>query len=309
MKIGIKDISYYIPPKKISNLNFNKKFKLKNKFIENKIGFLSLSRISKNETTVDLALKSSRKLLNKYKDLKNKIECLVLVSQNPYLSIPHNSSIIHRELGLSEKCIVFDVSLGCSGFVHGISIIKSFMEANNLKNGILITADPYSKIIDNKDKETAMIFGDASSSTLLSNDKPKFLIKNFDYGTKSEYWEALKLNKKKKLEMNGRVIFDFVSKNIPRSIKKIIKKENLLLKDIDLFVLHQGSKFVIDAIAKSLNVENNKIVFSSKNYGNTVSSSIPIILSNCKIKKSRKIICSGFGVGLSWSTMLLESLL
>ena len=183
------------------------------------------------------------------------------------------------------------------------------MEANDLKNGLLITADPYSKIIDNKDKETAMIFGDASTSTFLSKDKPKFFIKNFDYGTKSEYWEALRVNKKKKLEMNGRMIFDFVSQNIPKSINKIIKKENLLLKDIDLFILHQGSKFVIDTLAKSLDIDNKKIVFSSKNYGNTVSSSIPIILSTCKIKKSKKIICSGFGVGLSWSTMLLESLL
>ena len=286
----------------------NKKFKLKNRFVEKKIGFLSLSRISKNETTVDLALKSSRKLLHKHKNLRDKLECLVLISQSPYLNIPHNSSIIHRELGLSDKCIVFDVSLGCSGFVHGLSIIKSFMESNDLKNGLLITADPYSKIIDKEDKETAMIFGDASSSTLLSTDKPKLIFKKFDYGTKSEYWEALKINKKKKLQMNGRIIFDFVSKNINISIKKIIKKENLKINDIDLFILHQGSKFVIDTLSKQLNIENSKIVFSSKNYGNTVSSSIPIILSNYKFKKSSKIICSGFGVGLSWSTMLLESL-
>ena len=103
--------------------------------------------------------------------------------------------------------------------------------------------------------------------------------------------------------MNGRIIFDFVSKNINISIKKIIKKENLKINDIDLFILHQGSKFVIDTLSKQLNIENSKIVFSSKNYGNTVSSTIPIALIELEKKKilpkKQPILIMGFGVGYS----------
>lgn len=307
MKIGIRDIIEYIPKNKINNLDSKRKFDLKNKFIRDKIGFLKLSRILKNQTTIDLALNSAKKLINKYPFLKKEVNALILVTQNPHKNIPHNSAIIHNELNLSEKCSVFDISLGCSGWVHGLSIAKSFMESNNLKNGILITADPYSKILNYNDKETSMIFGDASTSTFLSNKNIKFEIKNFDFGTKSSDWGALKIDKRKKLYMNGRKIFNFAFKNVPMSIKNILKKEKTDIKDIDFFVLHQGSKFILNSISKSLEIKKNKLLFLSSNYGNTVSSSIPIILSRNKFKKTKKIICSGFGVGLSWATVLLKS--
>ena len=308
MKIGIKDIQYYIPPKKINNFLVSKKFGLNKEFLTNKIGFTKLAKIDKKLQTSDLSIKSINKTFSKYPTLKNKLDCVLLITQSPDLKIPHTSAIIHDKLNLKKKCVVFDVSLGCSGYVHGLSIIKSFMEMNKFKNGILLTADPYSKIIDQKDKDTVMIFGDASSCTLISSENPVYEIRSFDFGTEGALYEALKINNKGQLKMNGREILNFVINNVPNSVHNLLKKEKKKLKQIDSFIFHQGSKFVLDKLKEILNIEKNKLVYSSKNYGNTVSSSIPIILSNNKFLKSDYIICSGFGVGLSWATTLLKKI-
>ncbi len=306
MKLGIKDIQYYLPPKKWKNVLFSKKFKVTDRFIKNKIGFSKLSKMELNLKTSDLAIKSIKKMFKKFPNLKNKLDCLILITQNPDSNIPHTSAIIHQKLGLQSNCIIFDVSLGCSGFVHGLSIIKSFMIMNKFKNGILVTSDPYSKIIDKNDRETAMIFGDASATTLISSENPSYELKNFDFGTESNLNSALITDKNGVLRMNGRKIFSFVMNKIPNSVEKILKKEKKKLGQIDTFIFHQGSKFVLDSLTAALNIEKKKIIFDSKNYGNTVSSSIPIILSKKKFLKSKYIICSGFGVGLSWATTLLK---
>ena len=306
MTIGIKDIQYYIPSKKINNFAVSKKFGLSKEFLKNKIGFIKLSRLDDKLKTSDLAIKSIKKTFIQFPTLKDRLDCIILVTQSPDVNIPHTSAIIHKKLKLKKKCIVFDVSLGCSGYVHGLSIIKSFMEMNKFKNGLLLTADPYSKIIDRNDKDTVMIFGDASACTLISNENPIYEIKSFDFGTVSELNSALMIDIKGNLKMNGREIFNFVKDNIPNSVRNILKRENKKLNQIDNFIFHQGSKFVLDKLKMNLKIEDHKLIYDSKNYGNTVSSSIPVILSNKKFLKSKYIICSGFGVGLSWATTLLK---
>ena len=182
------------------------------------------------------------------------------------------------------------------------------MKMNKFNNGLLLTADPYSKIIDHKDKDTVMIFGDASSCTLISNENPIYEIKSFDFGTISSFNSALMIDNRGKLRMNGRKIYNFVIDNVPNSVLNLLKKEKKKLNQIDKFIFHQGTKFVLDKLKINLNIDNNKLIYDSKNYGNTVSSSIPIILSNKKFLKSKYIICSGFGVGLSWATTLLKKI-
>ena len=111
------------------------------------------------------------------------IDCLVVVTQNPDGDgLPHTSAIVHAKLNLKTSCAVFDISLGCSGYVYSLSIIKSFMESNSLKNGLLFTCDPYSKIIDINDKNTSMLFGDAATVTMM-NTKPKLLLDKFIFAT------------------------------------------------------------------------------------------------------------------------------
>ncbi|AJC85227.1 ketoacyl-ACP synthase III [Campylobacter peloridis] len=302
--LGICDIGTYICSNKISNFERKIDFDINDEFIKEKIGFQSLSKSSNEEKTSILCLKAFEKIKHKV-DLSN-IDCLILISQNPDIKIPHTSAILHKELSLSCNCACFDVGLGCSGYVYGLSIILSFMQNNNLKHGLLFTCDPYRKIINNNDKNTSLLFGDGASVSYISQDY-RYKIKSFKFGTDGSKYTNI-LCEKDTLFMNGRGVFEFSATTIPKHIMNFLKEEKMGLDDIDRFIFHQGSKYIVDTIRQRLNLDKDKAPFDANFYGNTVSSSIPILLENefQKEKCYNNILISGFGTGLSWASAILQ---
>src|SRR6185437_3685113 len=145
---------------------------------------------------------------------------LVVVTQNPDRNIPHVSAQLHGRAGLSESCAVFDISLGCSGYVYGLAIVKSFMQAQGLRSGVLITADPYSKIIDPADRNTVLLFGDAATATLIADD-PVWTLEAFSFGSRGKDWPAIR-TEAGKFVMNGRGVFNFAATTVPNDITAML---------------------------------------------------------------------------------------
>lgn len=302
--LGITDIASYLPDNKLSNYDRKDKFDIDDDFIEQKIGVKSYSVKEEGHKTSDLCVKAFNNLERKKSIDKSKIDCCIVVTQNPDYNIPHTSAVVHSKLNLPNNCACFDISLGCSGYVYGLSNIISFMKNNNLKNGLLFTADPYSEIVDQNDKNTALLFGDAATVTYISEDSVLEL-KDILFGTDGSNYKEL-ICENGKLYMNGRAVFTFTATMIPKHISQLLEKNNFADKDIDKYILHQGSKYIVDTIRKRLKADESKVVFDIYDYGNTVSSSIPIILEKELSKNSNRIVISGFGVGLSWASAILE---
>ena len=304
MNIGIKSVSAYRPQNKVNNLDSKEKWNVSEDFIKNKIGNITLAKKSPKEKTTDIAKFAAQDLFQKHESLKDRVECLILVTQNPDDSgLPHSSAILHHKLNLSEHCAVFDISLGCSGYVHGLAIAKGFMESQGFNDGLLITADPYSEVIDNDDRDTALLFGDGATATWLSSS-PIWEIGLCDFGTKSDLNKALTVVDGR-LNMKGREVFNFAATHVPMSVERLLLKSKLTIKDIDIVLLHQGSRFIVETLSKRIGSEG-KTPFASTNYGNTVSSSIPMMLVDCNLNDVNTILISGFGVGLSWATSILK---
>jgi 3-oxoacyl-[acyl-carrier-protein] synthase-3 len=304
--IAITHIGAYLPEKKVSNLDLLERFEIDESFIRDKIGVVSRTRKEAHEKASDLCLKAFENLKQKiFLDIE-KVECCVVVTQNPDMNIPHTSAIVHDALGLPESCACFDISLGCSGYVYSLSIITAFMQANGMSKALLFTADPYSDIIDENDKNTALIFGDGATVSLLQDNQPGLVALGYDFGSKGAGYKNLMNNGK--LFMNGRAVFNFTAATVPKSINKLLEKLNMTKAQVDAWYLHQGSKYIVDTITNRLGLDKAKVVFEMYEYGNTVSSSIPILLSSDldKIQTGQKIGISGFGVGLSWASAMLE---
>ncbi|MBE0499649.1 MAG: ketoacyl-ACP synthase III [Campylobacterales bacterium] len=302
--LGIKEIASYLPENKISNYDKKEKFEMDDDFIENKIGVRCQAIKEIDEKASDLCVKAFEILLKKQNIDKKEIDCCIVVTQNPDYNIPHTSAIVHGKLELSQQCACFDISLGCSGYVYGLSAIISFMKNNCLEHGLLFTADPYSDIIDSEDKNTALLFGDGATVTYIGKDGI-FIPKDFSFGTNGKDYRELFCEEK--LYMNGRAVFNFTATTIPKHIQQLLEKNGLEDKDIDKYVLHQGSKYIVDTIRKRLKVSEDKVPFDMHEYGNTVSSSIPIILEKEMLKEENKrFLISGFGVGLSWGSAIIE---
>lgn len=302
--LGIKEIGSYLPEKRVSNYDKKEKFDLDDDFIENKIGVKYHTLKESDEKASDLCVKAFENLQTKISLQKEEIDCLIVVTQNPDYNIPHTSAIVHGKLELSQDCACFDISLGCSGYIYGLSNILAFMKSNGLKSGLLFTADPYSDIIDHDDKNTDLIFGDGATVTYIS-ENALYSPKDFSFGTNGKAYKEILCDEN--LYMNGRAVFNFTATTIPKHIQKLLTKHDLEDKDIDKYILHQGSKYIVDTIRKRLKIDVNKVPFDIAEYGNTVSSAIPMIFEKELHHKHKRLLLSAYGIGLSWGSTILES--
>ena len=308
--IGIEAIGAYLPRTCIDNVARAAEAGKTTEFIADKIGFHSLPRKAADEGVIDLCRRA-------YDDLQSKrgfdpasVDCLILCTQNPDRGgLPHNSAILQSTLKLSERLAAFDISLGCSGYVYGLSIARAFMEANGLKSGLLFTADPYSKIIEPGNWDTDLLFGDGATVTLLS-DSPRYNLCAGMFNTNGAMGHSISIEPANgRLRMLGANVFKFSMIEVPKQIATYLKRQDLTLGDIDLVLLHQGSKFIIDNLRSKMELDAAKAPFSASETGNLVSSSLPFLLMPYlaqDVPNLRRILLSGFGVGLSWASMLIE---
>ena len=304
MSVTIERIGSYIPDSFISNFDRSEEFQVDKDFINEKLGIDKVSRRLDTQDTADLGAKAIDDLGEDFDP--GAVDCLVVCTQNPHGNgIPHTSAVIHSRFGFPEHCACFDVGLGCSGYVYALSVTMSFMASNGMRKGLLVTSDPYSKILDPTDRNTAMLFGDGATATLLGSEgtlSPTL----FEFGTCGGKGQALE-NSKGKLTMNGRSVFEFSVTKVPRQIMSLLEKAGLEKEQVDYYLFHQGSRFIVDQLTKRLGLPLDKVPLELKNHGNTVSSTIPLLLKNYLNPDNGKIfLLSGFGVGLSWASCLLN---
>lgn len=301
--IGIHDISYTIPERRSDNASRAGELGVPLATLARRIGVQQIALKPDTQDTSDLAAAAGEALLSRGRVRREDIECLVVVTQNPDgHGLPQTSARVHAKLGLPLHCAAFDVGLGCSGYAYGLSILRGFMESNGLRRGLLLTADPYSKIIDPQDKRTALLFGDAAAATLLGDD-PVWRIGRFDFGTDGSKADSLRVSDGR-LFMDGRAVLQFSVAVVPDSLRRAARLNGLALDQIDRVVLHQGSRVVVENIGEALGL-GDRTGFFIEGYGNTVSSSIPIALADHLQPGDRHVALAGFGVGLSWASTVL----
>ena len=328
--IQIEGISCCVPKKIFSNRTQSKNNK-RSRAIK-AIGIESRPVAAEGICTSDLIIKSADHILKKLKWKSNDIDILIFVSQTPDYLTPATSGILQDKLKLKKSTFVLDINLGCSGYTHGLITITSLMQNLKLKKGLLAVGDVTTKLVNENDNVSNLLFGDAGSVTALLNTgskKNKILCNYYSDGsgfediivnshslsgrnkiTKSQFQEIKDENNNVRsninIKLNGPNIFSFAITTIPPILKKIKKK----IRNIKYCFLHQANKMIQDNISTQINQGDTKIIFptSLKNFGNTSSATVPItICSNFanKTVSGNSILC-GFGVGLSVSTVVVN---
>lgn len=305
--IGIESIGSYLPDAIIDNTSRADLFKIESDFIIKKIGFEVLRRKNSKDDTSDLCVFAWNDLCRNTTCPIDEIECIVVCTQNPDgHGLPHTAAIVQNKLGCTNQVAAFDISLGCSGYVYGVTIIQSFMNANGMKKGLLFTADPYSKVLNPDDRNTELLFGDAATCTLFSTT-PRYTTLKSLFATDGSGADAIQRKFPSGiLEMKGQDVFMFAMKKVPAQIQQCLMINNLTLDDISIFLLHQGSRYIVENLRNRLSLPPEKAPFLASNIGNTVSSSIPLSLQATWEARYDKVLLSGFGVGLSWATTILQ---
>lgn len=317
MNCKIEALEYYLPEKIITNQYLHEQCGIDADFLENKIGIKRRHIALENEFSSDLAVKAGELLFEKHNVKREEIDLLLLCTQHGDYKLPTTACIVQHKLGLSTRCAAFDINLGCSGFVYALGIAGNFIKTGQMKKVLLIMADIYSKSIDYTDKNTASLFGDAGSAVLLSGSETDSNVQDIVYGTDGSNFDKLIIynsgtvqdtEKSDFLYMNGREIFKFSTRVVPASINELLERNNLQKQDVKYFIFHQANKFMLTEIKNRMELTDEQMVIDMENYGNTVSSTIPIVYKNLlsagKLSKGDKIVFCGFGVGLSWASCL-----
>ena len=332
----ISAISFYLP----ENILDNRDISLKHPEwsvdkISTKTGIYSRHIASENEFSSDMAVSAAESLFHNFEIDRQEIDFLLLCTQSPDYFLPTTACIVQDRLKLSKNIGALDFNLGCSGFVYGLGLAKGLIETAQAKSVLLITSETYSKFIHSEDKSNKTIFGDAAAATLINSESKELSgkIEKFTYGTDGSkhgclivrnggmrnrqlsgidnYMEDESfLSNDNNLYMDGKEIFNFTAFEVPILITNTLKKNNLNLNDIDLFVFHQANEFMLHTIRKRIGIPIEKFYICLNESGNTVSSTIPIALKNAimdeKIKQGMKVLIAGFGVGLSMAATILE---
>lgn len=314
---GIRHISSYLPPAQLTNDEVVERFGFNEEFLTQKLGIVSRPVAALEQATSDLCVAAIRKLETEAALDLAMVECLIVVTQSPDFILPGTSSLVHGELGLDHAVAAFDINLGCSGFVYGLSVAQSFMAANGMHNGLLVTAEEYSKLLDPEDRNTIPLFGDGASATWLSAKQALYQPGRFTFGSDGKRYDAVtvrgsgtRIEERKPLAMDGRAIFRFMVTEVPDDIAKCLARNQLHADDIDFWVFHQASAFMLDSLIKKLGIAREKAIIDLRDTGNTTSSSVPIALARNVIGQAappdRVLIC-GFGVGVSWASTVLTA--
>lgn len=296
MGIKIFKPSIYLGNKKIRVQNLTK---IKKKIIDDKIGSNNL-HIENKKNILEMSYTAAKETFAKYKIKPN---FLIFVSQGQDDIFPSCAEKLAYLLKLNKNALVLTISSGCSGFVQALILANKLLN-KEMKNGLIICAEKYSKYISKKDFKTRVLFSDAASATFVQFQNKKNYLHEI-YGHEGNNGEALcvkKTDEQDKLFMNGQKVFLFGINNIPGGIKKISSKIK-----IDKYLIHPGSKVMLDTIVKKSSIDPLKVCNSFQITGNTVSSSIPLLINiNYKNLTNKNVLLSGFGVGLSWATIAIK---
>ena len=290
--------------------------------IEEKTGIKSRYVAAEEETASDLAVAASEKLFREHGVDRASIDFVLLCTQTPDYPLPTTACLIQDRLGLSESCGALDFNLGCSGFVYGMAVAEGLIRCGAAENILLLTAETYSKYIDQDDRSLRTIFGDAAAATLVSASQEEG-VSAFQFGTDGSGADTLMVADggakqgsdvlkprhrkrwKSRLYMDGPSLLSFTVVAVPKLIEQVLQQAEKRPEDIDYYLLHQATRKMLEQLQVRLGVDDEKLPIRLEHCGNTVSSTLPILISDLrregKIRPGTETLLIGFGVGWSWA--------
>jgi len=318
MTIGVQDIAIALPQGVVEcNDALAARHEFNADFIREKLGIETRRKLGPDETVSGMAVDAAQQVLAANGVNAAEVGLILVVTQTPDYCLPHTGALVQSALGAPHSAASFDVGLGCSGYVYGLSIARALMTAEDIGCGLLITADAYSRLVDPADRATAPLFGDAATATLLGSD-PCYAIGRATFNTDGARSGALiapgtgsRLERRSPLHMDGRAIFTFMMKEVPKDVAACLARNDAALDQVDCFVFHQASRYLLQSLTRQMKLEPQKVVIDMADVGNTTSSTIPIALKRQVLAAQSgpdRVLISGFGVGLSWSSNLLTKL-
>lgn len=317
----IKYTGAYVPENIVTNADLEKLVETDDEWIRSRTG-IERRHISMGDNTSDLASKTAWEIIKKGGIDPTDIDLIIVATVSPDCMSPSTACTVQAAIG-AVNAVAFDISAACSGFVFALSTADKFIKSGTYKNALIIASEVLSKHINWSDRSTCVLFGDGAAGAYIERSETPGIIAE-DIGcdgtkgkslggarnTAANVFNGLEKFDDPYIYMDGKVIFDFATRQVPKSVNKLLEKANLMPEDIKYVLPHQANERIVKIISRKVKIPMEKFYLNIAEYGNTSAASIPIALNEMfekgVLSEGDKLLITGFGGGLTWCSMVVE---
>lgn len=309
----------YLPKLEVTNDDLAKIMDTSDEWIRTRTGIRS-RHLVQEETTAFMCVEAAKKALEDANMQAEDIDLIIVGTVSGDHVTPSTACEVQAGIG-AAKAVAFDINAACSGFLFALNTAHAYIQAGIYKNALILGAETLSKIMDWSDRSTCVLFGDGAGAAVVRADETGLIA--FEQGSDGSRGHVLACKGRKNnnpyvtndkeydyVHMDGQEVYKFAVSTVPHSIQTVLEKAGLTPDDITYYALHQANIRIIQSVAKRLKVDDSKFPISLDHCGNISAGSVPILLDEMNrqglLKRSDKIVMSGFGAGLTWGTALIE---
>ena len=305
--IVIKGIGKSVGDQVVTNNMMAEKVDTSDEWIRAKTG-IRARNFAENKTSRQMAVEAATSALEKSQVKKEDISAIIACTFSGDQLSPAMASTIALDLGLEGEVITFDLNAGCTGFIYGCKVAEGLLRDTPDKYAIVVGSEKISPWIDMEDRGTCVLFGDGAGAAVVQYREDSLY--TFFGGSKPDV-DALNCQHNGYIKMSGQEVYRFAVSTVPGCIKTVAERSGCSLDQVDYFVCHQANERIIDNVASRISSRDDKRFYKNLyNYGNTSAASIPIAISDMYdeglLKNGTKLLCTGFGAGLTYGGMLIE---
>lgn len=324
VSVGITGTGGFLPEKELSNFDIEKMVETTDEWIRTRTGISNRRIADASVATSDLATEAAKIALNDAGISPEDLDLIIVATVTPDMSFPSTACIVQKNLG-AKTAVAFDIEAACSGFIYGMTVGEQFIKTGMYKNVLVIGAETLSKIVDWKDRNTCVLFGDGAGAVVLQKVDDGYGILSTNLGSDGASGGYLTQpaggsripasiesveNNLHFVQMDGSEVFKFAVRIMEKSAIQAIESCGLKIDEIDYLVPHQANIRIIEAAAKRLDLPMDKVHVNLNKYGNMSAASVPVALDEAvrqgNIKRGDVITLVAFGGGLTWGASVIK---
>ena len=301
----------YLPEKILTNKDLEKMVDTSNEWIIERTGIESRHIASEDESSVDMAYNASINAI-KNADINpnpNTIDMIIVATTTPERKFPSTAVLLQNKLK-NNRAFAFDLNAACTGFIYALDIANTYIK-NGIANHVLVVGtEKITSLLDWSDRNTCVLFRDGAGAALLASSEVPGILSN-TIGSDGAYKDLLTVNTDREvIEMSGNDVFKIAVNTMGKLAAETLEKNDMTIDSVDWLIPHQANSRIINAVARKINLPEEKIVMTVKTHGNTSAASIPLALdhanNNNLIKDEDVIMFEAFGAGFTWGSTLLK---
>ncbi len=323
VKVGILGLGAYLPPRKLTNFDLEKMVKTSDEWIRTRTG-IKERRVAMKEKTSDLAAKAGQRALREAKVPAEKIDLIITATVSPDSNFPSVACRVQKAIG-AQKAAAFDVSAACCGYLYALTTAKQYILSGLAKYALVIAAEHMTGLIDWKDRDTCVLFGDGAGACVLGPVKSGGITADYMHsvGAQGDLMQVITEEPRSPYQpqrtksvhlpyvrMQGPELFKIAVNSMSEAVDKVLHKAKIKKGKVDWVVPHQANDRIITAVANKLNIPKEKFFINIDKYGNMSAASIAVALYEAKksnkIKKGDRVILVAFGAGLVSAANLVK---